>query len=83
MWMLEDSDWDLRLEALTTRGQLEPAALALYADAVVARLSDSSEYVRMGALEMLHKLEPATLAQHADAIVARLEDSDRDAAELA
>ena len=77
---LEDSDRMVRVSGdwITLR-QLEPAALAQHAEAVVARLEDADgvrgRYVRKLALQTLGKLEPATLAQHADAIAARLEDS--------
>ena len=63
--------------------ELEPAALALYAGAVLARLDDPDETVRNVALVVLDRLKPATLAQYANAIAARLEDSDRDHRELA
>ena len=66
------------LAALATLAELDPAAIAEQADAVIARLEDSAQEVRYVALETLGKLEPETLAQHADAVVARLEDSDCD-----
>ena len=64
------------LAALATLAELDPAAIAEQADAVIARLEDSDQVVRYEALETLGKLEPATLAQHADAVIARLEDED-------
>ena len=77
---LEDSSWRVRLTTLQTLRQLEPATLAqytlaLYTDAIVARLEDSSRRVREAALKALGELEPARLAQYAFAVVARLEDS--------
>ena len=38
---LDDSDWEVRHEALTTLGKLEPVTLAQYADPVVERLGDA------------------------------------------
>ena len=55
---------------------MEPATLAQFADAALARLEDSFWRVRKMALQTLGKLDPARLAQHANAVVARLEDSD-------
>ena len=72
--MLEGSK-QLSREALETLAQMEPATLAQYANAIVARLSDSSKDVRDAAWETLFKLKPATLAQHAEAVVAKLEDA--------
>ena len=74
---LEDSNRNVRKLALETLGKLEPATLAQYAGAVVARLEDSHWNVRTTALETLPlaKLELATLAQHANAVVACSEDS--------
>ena len=57
-------------------GDFDPATLAQYADAVVARLEDEDALVRCEALETLSRLPPATLAQYADAVVAMLEDRD-------
>ncbi len=74
---LEDSHWShwrARQRALETLGKLEPTTLALYADAVVARLEDGFWNVQYWALKTLRMLEPATLAQYADAVVPRLED---------
>ena len=73
--MLEGSK-QLSREALETLAQMEPATLAQYANAIVARLSDSSKHVRNAALETLANLEPATLAQHTEAVVAMIEDSE-------
>ena len=61
---------------MITLQELEPATLAPHADAVLARLEDSSDEVRLWALYMLRGLEPATLAQHVYAVLARLEDSE-------
>ena len=74
---LEDSDRMVRVSGdwITLR-QLEPAALAQHAEAVVARLEDSELQVRVRALDTLAQLEPAALAQHAEAVVASLEDSE-------
>ena len=74
---LEDSDRMVRVSGdwITLR-QLEPAALAQHAEAVVARLEDSELQVRVRALDSLAQLEPAALAQHAEAVVASLEDSE-------
>ena len=65
----------VRVAALQTLRQLDPATLAQHGNAVAARLEDSNEYVRASALETLCKLEPEALAEHADAVVVRLEDS--------
>ena len=46
----------MRQKALRTLGELEPAALAQYADAVIARLEDSAEWVRNTALTTLTAL---------------------------
>ena len=60
----------MREQALDTLAKLEPATLAQYSDAVVARLDDSTcEDVREEAWETLSKLEPARLAQHAGAVI--------------
>ena len=71
---LEDSDRMVRVSGdwITLR-QLEPAALAQHAEAVVARLEDSELHVRVQALTTLAQLEPSALTQHAEAVVARLE----------
>jgi len=74
----EDSDSGVRLEAVSTLGQLDAASLAPHAPALVAMLKDSVSYVRKAAVSTLAKLDAATLAQHAPALVARLEDSDSD-----
>ena len=71
---LEDSDELVRRMALQTLGRLEPARLAQYANAVVARLEDSKLSVRGAALETLGALEPGTFAQHAHAVVAMLDE---------
>ena len=47
---LEDSDWRVRRNALNALGNLEPAALAQHAGAMVARLEDSHSNVRAVAL---------------------------------
>ena len=62
-------EYYMRMQALDTLGKLEPATLAQYADAIVARLSDSSEDVRYEALDTLGKLEPMRFAQHAGAVI--------------
>ena len=74
-WQLEDSQPRVRMRAVLELRKLEPAALAQYANALVARLDDSEELVCMEALETLGKLEPAMLAQHTHAVLARIEDS--------
>ena len=73
---LEDSNGGERRAVMETLGklELEPAVLALHADALVTELEHSDEAVRE-AVVTLGKLEPAVLAQHADALVVRLEDS--------
>ena len=53
---LEDSDWSVRWDALDALRNLEPAALAPHAGAVVARLEDSHRQLRKVALETLAKL---------------------------
>ena len=75
-WQLEDSQPRVRMRAVLELRKLEPAALAQYANALVARLDDSEELVCMEALETLGKLGPAMLAQHAETVVAQLEDSE-------
>ena len=69
---LEDSDWRVRHDAMTTLGNLRPETLAQHAGAVVVRLEDSHWDVRHEALETLDKLKPAALAQYAGAMVASL-----------
>ena len=60
---LEDSRWEVRLEALATLRKLEPAKLAQHADVVIVRLRDPHAYTRKGALVTLGKLpEPAGLS---------------------
>ena len=61
---LEDSDWDVRLAAVETLGQLEAAVLAEHAPAVVAMLEDSDWDIRLAAVETLGKLKAVTLAEH-------------------
>ena len=75
---LEDSDWEVRHDALETLHELEPETLAQHASAVVARIEDADAVVRWKALWTLRKLEPETLAQHASAVVAMIEDADED-----
>ena len=71
----EDSEWQERVHALKRLGMLEPATLAQFAVAVVARLEDTHWEVRKAALHTLGKLEPATLAQYANAVLNLLEDT--------
>ena len=63
-------------QAWETLCKLEPATLAQYAGAVLAKLEDYSDWhIRRSALEALARLEPATLAEHANAVLARLQDT--------
>ena len=71
----EDTDWQVRKEALKTLGKLEPATLVEHAGRVGVQLEDPHWAVRKAALKTLRKLKPATLAQHAAAVLARLYDS--------
>ena len=71
----DDSDSDVRSEALEVIGNLEPAAIAKYADSVETKLEDSDWNVRYSAINTIGNLEPATLAKYADSVAARLEDS--------
>ena len=59
----EDTDWQVRKEALKTLGKLEPAALAQHAEALVGRLEDSDERVRARALDLLRGL-PRYVSEH-------------------
>ena len=70
----EDTDWQVRKEALKTLGKLEPATLVQHAEDVALSLKDSSPVVRWQALKTLGKLEPATLVEHAGRVVVQLED---------
>jgi len=72
--LLEDSERIVRSTAVQTLGHIEPAVLALYGAALVAKLVDSDEWVRYYAVETLGKLDGAFALQGA-ALVARLEDS--------
>ena len=73
--LIETSEADTRMAALSVMRLLKPETFAQYADAVIARLEDSDWDCRRQALETLRlKLNPSTLAQHADAILARLVD---------
>ena len=62
---LKDSDATVRVAALESLGELEPASLVSYADANVTALGDrdSTPDVRKAALGALVKLEPAALAK--------------------
>ena len=55
-----DYDRSMRIGALKTMCELEPAKLAQYADFVVARLEDSFGPNRAGALMLLSRLEPVS-----------------------
>ena len=70
----EDTDWQVRKEALKTLGKLEPATLVQHAEDVALSLKDSSPVVRWQALKTLGKLEPATLVEHAGRVGVQLED---------
>ena len=73
--LIETSEADTRMAALSVMRLLKPETFAQYADAVIARLEDSDWDCRRQALETLGlQLKPSTLAQHADAILARLVD---------
>ena len=68
----------VREQALDTLAKLEPATLAQYSDAVVARLDDST-CPCIAAVKALGKLEPTTLAQLTSAVLEMvdvLEDDD-------
>ena len=75
---LEDPNGGVRSRALEALGQLEPAALARHAGAVVAKLEDSDKDVRKAAVRVktFGKLEQATRALHADAVVAKFHCND-------
>ena len=70
---LEDSDAEVRSEALATLRKLEPATLAQHAGAVAARLEDSNLSVCTFACDMLGEMDPATLKRHAGAVAATLD----------
>ena len=55
--------------------KLEPAALEVYAAALVGRLGDECTAVRLKASRALATLEPPVLASHAAAIMEHLGDS--------
>ena len=73
---LEDSDPQVRHNALVTLGQLEPAALAQHAGSLVSRLEHMDSSVRTAACMALRRLEPHNLVHHAHAVIARLDDCD-------
>ena len=73
----------VRGAALETLGRLDPATLALHADAVVAVLEDEVRVVREAALKTLGKLRLATLAPHFNAVVAMRCDTHADVREKA
>ena len=68
----------VRVAALQTLRQLDPATLAQYALAVIARLDDIRAEVRAEALHTLDKLDPPTLVPHAKAVIKMLEDGNDD-----
>ena len=70
-----DDPADVRRMALRVLGKLDPATLALHANAVIAMLKDDARSVRAKALNTICKLDQATLTQHADAVVAMLKDT--------
>ena len=61
---LDDSDFDVRGDALQTLVKLEPFFFAQHADALVSRLDDSDRTVRSRAAQALRMLDPATIAPH-------------------
>jgi len=71
---LEDTDPDVRLEAMHTLGKLDPTLLEQYVDAIITRFDDDHGPVREAALETLGKLDPTLLEQYADAIITRFDD---------
>ena len=73
--LLQASSRHVRQQAVQELGELDSAALAPLAAAVVAMLKDNKD-VRWAALQTLGKLDAAVLAQHAAAVVAMLKHSD-------
>jgi len=71
---LEDTDPDVRLEAMHTLGKLDPTLLEQYADAIITRFDDDHGPVREAALKTLGKLDPTLLEHYADAIITRFDD---------
>ena len=71
----EDTDWQVRKEALKTLGKIEPAEFVELARDVVVQLGDLHWAVRKEALKTLGKLEPATLVEHAKDVAFCLNDS--------
>ena len=76
----EDTDWQVRKEALKTLGKLKPATLVEHAKDVAFCLNDSSAVVRRQASETLRKLEPP---QYAVAVSAWLVHSQKHVREAA
>ena len=61
---LEDSNADERRAALDALAKLEPAALALHADAIVRKLEDSNEGMRRAALWPDHSSDHSDSPDH-------------------
>jgi HEAT repeat protein len=79
---LEDSEGQVRLDAVSALGVLEPVELAQHAAVLVARLEDSDPLVRRWAVKTLAKLELAELAKYAEVLQKRAnEDTDDDVRE--
>ena len=67
---LNDSDSQVRLQAVETLGNREPAALAAYAPALVAKLGGFRRSRAQDGVSGLSKIGPAVLAMHASVIAA-------------
>ena len=83
---LENSEGQVRLDAVRALGFLEPVELAKHAAVLVARLEDSEPLVRRWAVETLAKLELAELAKYAEVLQKRAkcnEDGSDDVREAA
>jgi HEAT repeat protein len=81
---LEDSKWQVWVDAVRALGILEPVELAKHAAVLVARLEDSVWNVRLAAVETLAKLELAELAKYAEVLQKRAnEDVQEDVREAA
>ena len=72
--MLEDPSLEVRLQAISLVGMMEPALFAMHAKAVVARLKSKEPDERIHVMEVIVSLPTATLAQHAGALLARCKD---------
>lgn len=69
---LNNSDVDVRLDALEKFSGNNMETVARYAPAVIARLEDDDARVRTAALKVLRRQTPEALAMHAPAVIAKL-----------